>query len=220
MTEETKENKNKKKAKSDGEKKPLNIGGLIVKLLVALMVALLLAMIGLGVYIFVFPDDWPKPFYVSMGPPAAEAAGHAESEPTPKPAGHAEAAPELPAALPLPGEGLMFDTGTKIVNLADPGGRRYLKISIVLEYAPHDAAFYTLVGEERTAEVTLFAEEMNSKKPIIDDLFNTLLSSKTYDEIYTVEGKELLRMDIVARVNALLPTEHLMYVYFTEFVVQ
>ena len=34
--------------------------------------------IGLGVYIFVFPDDWPKPFYVSMGPPAAEAAGRSD----------------------------------------------------------------------------------------------------------------------------------------------
>jgi flagellar FliL protein len=114
----------------------------------------------------------------------------------------------------------MFDTGTKIINLADAGGRRYLKISIVLEFAPQEAEFYALEGEERTVAITTFVEEMSNEKPILDDLLNTMLSSKMFDEIYTVEGKELLRQDIIKRTNALLPHEHLMYVYFTEFVVQ
>ena len=61
---------------------------------------------------------------------------------------------------------------------------------------------------------------MASKKPIIDDLLNTLLASKTFDKVYTVEGKDALRQDIVLRINALLPQQKLMFVYFTEFVVQ
>lgn len=213
MTEEAKLKKEDKKTKGGGGR---NIIGMAVTVLFGLI---LLAVIGLGVYVFVFPDDFPKPFYVSLDPPVALAA---EATPEPAPEHQAETAPEpiLPAALPSPGEGLMFDTGTKIVNLADPGGRRYLKISVALEFAPHDVEFYTLAGEERIAALTAFGEEMNSKKPIIDDLLNTLLSSKTFDQIYTVEGKEALRQDIVARVNALLPNEILMYVYFTEFVVQ
>ncbi len=192
-------------------------GSLLIKLLAAVFVLLFLAVIGLGVYVFVFPDDWPKPFYVTLQPLQVLAAA---ATPAAESAGVSESAPATPAAPPSPGEGLMFDTGTKIVNLADPGGRRYLKLSVVLEFAPHDAAFTTLTGEERLAAMTTFGEEMSSKKPIIDDLLNTLLSSKTFEQIYTVEGKEALRQDIVARVNALLPHERLMFVYFTEFVIQ
>ncbi len=202
----------KEKKKSKGGK-----GSLLVTLLIAVLGLLSLAVIGLGVYIFVFPDDWPKPFYLSLQPPQALAA---EATPAAESAAVSGSDPALPAVLPSPGEGLMFDTGTKIVNLADPGGRRYLKISVVLEFAPHEVEFYTLTGEERLAALTTFGEEMSAKKPIVDDLLNTLLSSKTFEQIYTVEGKEALRQDIVARINALLPHEHLMYVYFTEFVVQ
>jgi flagellar FliL protein len=206
MTEETKSGKEDKKTKRGGR----NIIGIV---LFTLLVLILLAAIGLAVYVFVFPDDWPKPFHLVFELPAAlaaEATPTTDTSPQPGP----------PVATPSPGAGLMFDTGTKIVNLADPGGRRYLKLSVVLEFTPHDAAFYTLTGEERTAALTAFNDEMSSKKPIVDDLLNTLLSSKTFDQIYTVEGKEALRQDIVVRVNALLPHEHLMYVYFTEFVVQ
>ncbi len=214
MSDEGKTKKEEKKGKEPKQPKEKGGGNIVVTILLAIMGLLLLAVIGLGVYIFVFPDDWPKPFYVNLEPPAAQAA-----ESTPGPAG-AETKPELPTALPLPGEGLMFDTGTKIVNLADPGGRRYLKVAIVLEFAPHDAEFYTLAGEERTAAMTLFSDDMGLKKPIVDDLLNTLISSKTFDEIYTVDGKDALRQDIIYRINILLPSEHLMYVYFTEFVVQ
>lgn len=214
MSDEAKSKKEEKKGKEPKGPKEKGGGNIVVTILLALMSLLLLAVIGLGVYIFVFPDDWPKPFYVNLEPPIAQAA-EATSEPL-----VVEPEAELPAALPMPGEGLMFDTGTKIVNLADSGGRRYLKVAIVLEFAPHDAEFYTLAGEERIAAVTLFGEEMTAKKPIIDDFLNTLISSKTFDQIYTVEGKESLRQDIIYRVNILLPGEHLMYVYFTEFVVQ
>lgn len=206
------ESKPKEKKKSKG-----GLGSLLIKLLIAVFVLLFLAVIGLGVYVFVFPDDWPKPFYVTLQPLQVLAA---EATPAPESAAVSESPPATPAAPPSPGEGLMFDTGTKIVNLADPGGRRYLKLSVVLEFAAHDAAFYTLTGEERLAAMTTFGEEMSLKKPIVDDLLNTLLSSKTFEQIYTVEGKEALRQDIVARVNALLPHERLLYVYFTEFVVQ
>lgn len=193
-------------------------GNPLLALSLVIMSGLLLVVGGLGVYIFAFPDDWPKPFYISFGPPAAEAAE--ATQPSDQPAAHATEPALGPATLPLPGEGMMFDTGTKIVNLADPGGRRYLKISIVFEFAPHEATFYTLTGEERAAAVAEYGEAMSAKKPIIDDLLNTLLSSKTFDEIYTVQGKEALRQDIITRVNALLPGARLMYVYFTEFVVQ
>ena len=113
---------------------------------------------GFAVYIVVLPDDYPKPFYVSLvdSPPASvranatsAAASHGTNTTSGKAATPAAVSWRRPPAVPMPGEGMMYETGTKIVNLADPGGRRYLKISVVLEFAPHDPAFYALLGEKR-----------------------------------------------------------------------
>ncbi len=183
-------------------------------------------------YIMFAPDDLPKPFYLAYSTPpgaAAEAAtlvdyagggGGGEFAPAPL----AEATP----AIPEPGDGFMFSTGTKIVNLADPGGRRYLKTTIVLEFAPPaslqaDAAEAPKGEGEGDGPVdpsTLFNDELNARLPVINDALTTLLSSKTFEEIYTIEGKENLRQEILDTISERLPEYHVIYVYFTEFVVQ
>ena len=129
-------------------------------------------------------------------------------------------APPVPPALPVPGEGVLFDVGTKVINLADPGGRRYLKVGIVLEFAPHDTAWYTMATEQRAELQALFETEMATKQPVIEDLVITVISSKSFEQVYTLEGKEGLRQEIINRVNQMLPTQLVMYVYFNEFVVQ
>lgn len=228
------DSKEAKGQKEKVEKPPSKIGGLIIKVSIILMLLLLVVVAGFVAYIVVLPDDYPKPFYVSLVDSPSSAASTTSSATassshgtttTSSGAKSASAAPAAvkvasPPALPMPGEGIMFETGAKIVNLADPGGRRYLKVSIVLEFAPHDPLFYTLVGEAKTEAVVEFGKEMASKKPIMDDLLNSLLSSKTFEKIYTVEGKDALRQEIVIRMNALIPQQKLMFVYFTEFVVQ
>ncbi len=184
---------------------------LILGLLVGLIV---IGSGGLMAYIALFPDDYPKPFYFTFEQPMLDTAtpeAEAELEPTETPE---------PVALPLPGEGLIFETGTKIVNLTDPGGRRYLKVGIVLEFAPHASEFYTTIGEEHELMIDRFLEEMTPKRPLVDDLLITIFSSKSFDQVYTITAKEALRQEIVNTLNELLPSEHLMYVYFTEFVVQ
>ena len=129
-------------------------------------------------------------------------------------------APPVPPALPIPGEGVMFDVGTKVINLADPGGRRYLKVGIVLEFAPHDTAWYTMATEQRAELQALFETEMATKQPVIEDLVISIISSKSFEQVYTLEGKEGLRQEIINRINQMLPTQLVMYVYFNEFVVQ
>ena len=129
-------------------------------------------------------------------------------------------APPVPPALPVPGEGVLFDVGTKVINLADPGGRRYLKVGIVLEFAPHDTAWYTMATEQRAELQALFETEMATKQPVIEDLVITVISSKSFEQVYTLEGKEGLRQEIINRINQMLPTQLVMYVYFNEFVVQ
>jgi hypothetical protein len=123
----------------------------------------------LMVYIIFAPDDFPKPFYVSSyGPgetpqlttenpnpeqPASEAAPSENSEQATPEGAHStgETAPE---AAPvegevMPGEGILQDTGTKIVNLNEPGGRKFIRTNIVLEFAPTDPVYY---AEETVVE--------------------------------------------------------------------
>ncbi len=128
--------------------------------------------------------------------------------------------PPVPPAQPVSGEGILFDLGTMVINLADPGGRRYLKVGIVLEFAPHDTAWYTMATEQRAELQALFETEMGTKQPAIEKLVISIISSKSFKQVYSLEGKEAVRQELVNGLNQMLPTQLVMYVYFNEFVVQ
>lgn len=171
-------------------------------------------------YIMIAPDDWPKPFYLvyRIPTPAPESVAHAAE---------AEESPFVPTEPPpaaeveiRAGQGIMVDTGTKIVNLSEPSGRRYIKVNIVLEFAPTDLEYYTMGEEEKIAYLTTFDEEINAKLPVINDLLITQLSSQTFESVYTADGKETLREQITDLINTRLPEYRVIFVYFTEFVVQ
>jgi flagellar basal body-associated protein FliL len=188
------------------------------------------AMNALMGYIMFAPDDLPKPFYLTYAgelPTAASAAsaGHAAEA-----SGEATAGPEV-VKVYQPGEGVMVETGTKIVNLADPGGRRYLKATITIEVAPPDTTPTETTaaaegGHGSSAAATEdpamaeFTDKMNKRLPIINDILTTLLSGQTFEGIYTVEGKETLRLEILGQLNERMPDLQVISVYFTEFVVQ
>jgi flagellar basal body-associated protein FliL len=130
----------------------------------------------------------------------------------------------------------MIDTGKKVINLAEPDGRTYIQVRITLEFAPGDPSFYmphTAVegdesggghgGGEAEGAVSFentFTEEVQAKLPVINDLIISLISSKKFEDVYTSEGKEMLREEIATQINTMLPDYHISYVYFTEFVVQ
>lgn len=90
-----------------------------------------------------------------------------------------------------------------IANLADDGGRRYLKATFQVDFG----------GKEVPAA-------MQARLPQTRDLLLTLFTSKTFDEIRTPEGKQQLREEIIARVNQVLDRDLAKAVYFTEFIVQ
>ena len=90
-----------------------------------------------------------------------------------------------------------------IVNLADPGGRRYLNIKIVLE-----------LGDKE------FAEALKKKVPQIRDRILMILPTKTFKEIKSVEGKSSLRTTIMAELNNIIQDGKITNLYFQEFVVQ
>ncbi|WP_319763285.1 flagellar basal body-associated protein FliL [Maridesulfovibrio sp.] len=103
----------------------------------------------------------------------------------------------------LPGDGFTVTLPTFVVNLADPLGRRYLKLGIDVE----------VVSEEAVAE-------LSKKEPMVKDTLILLLSSKTFQDLSTMESKILLKKEIVDRLNQILGGSKVLQVYFTDMVIQ
>lgn len=145
-------------------------------------------------------------WYLGVGPfkgapKHAEATAAVEGE-----AGHGEeeAAPGEHGGGGAPGKpGGLLSLEPFIANLADDGGRRYLKATFQIDFG--------------TAEVPA---AMAARLPQTRDLLLTLFTSKTFDDIRTPEGKQQLREEIIQRVNQVLDRDLAKAVYFTEFIVQ
>lgn len=90
-----------------------------------------------------------------------------------------------------------------IANLADESAGRYIKTTIQLEFS----------GTEPPAW-------FDARMPQIRDLILTLLTSKSFDDIRTPEGKQILREEMIRRTNQALQADAVRAVYFTEFIVQ
>jgi len=120
----------------------------------------------------------------------------------------------------VPGEGIFIDTGTKIVNLADQGGRKFIRVNVVVEFAPTSMEYLSMAEELKTEYLNTFNAEINARLPVINDIIITLISTKDFQSIYTADGKELLRAELIASLNGKLPEYSILNVYFTEFVMQ
>ncbi|HEV8635948.1 MAG TPA: flagellar basal body-associated FliL family protein [Chloroflexota bacterium] len=152
--------------------------------------------------------------------------------------------------------GPSFVVRDRIVNLADPGGRRYLRFTVAVEfegcaeaaagpgaattqlalYVPAvDAPSYRLTtGGARDTDKE-FQAQIRKYAPAIEDVVTVVLSSKTYAEVQSVEGKESAKSEIKDRINQMLQREaspssgtacvmayppRVTNVYFNEFVIQ
>jgi len=99
--------------------------------------------------------------------------------------------------------GLMFPLDPFVVNLAGSEGKRFLKVTISLELS--------------TPEVNL---ELKKNIQKITDSILVLLSSKAFEDVYSVEGKFKLKDEMTTRVNRFLVVGHVKDAYFTEFIIQ
>lgn len=111
--------------------------------------------------------------------------------------GEQEQSAEAPAFGPI------HPLDTFIVNLADEGGSRYLRITMKLE-----------LDDEKTAEI------VQRRLPLIRDSVLMVIPSKKYEDVHTVEGKNALRDEIVTKLNGFMMPGKITNIYFTEFVVQ
>lgn len=190
----------------------------ILKILnaIAQVILIITAIISLlTAYIVFAPDNMPKPFRLVY-----DYSGNAVPSAAPEAADATPAPEATPAHVYTPGEGIMVDMSTKIINLVDPAGHRYIRVTIVVEVAPDNPEFQSLPEEEKTAYLSSFEEKITGRMPIMDDTVITLLSTKTYEDLYTADGKEILRQQIMQNLSQKLPDLQILSIYFTEFVVQ
>jgi len=89
------------------------------------------------------------------------------------------------------------------VNLADPDTARFLRAKIKLEVR----------SEKNQAKVDEYMIKIN-------DLVITNLTSKTFKEIRTPQGKYKLKEELIYRINQLIGGKPVKGLYFTEFVSQ
>ena len=99
--------------------------------------------------------------------------------------------------------GPIFSLDTFIVNLADKGGTRYLRVTMDLELGNSD-----------------LEDELHKRLPQVRDSLLMILPSKRFEDISTVQGKTALRDEMLEALNGYLGQGKIINIYFKEFVVQ
>jgi flagellar FliL protein len=89
------------------------------------------------------------------------------------------------------------------VNLADSKGAHFAQVVIEIE-VPDETV-------KQAVEVL---------RPKIRDFIVVVLSSKTYEQVSSVDGREFLREEIRNKINGHLPRGQIKEVHFTQFIVQ
>lgn len=127
-------------------------------------------------------------------------------------------------------EGILLDLGDFILNLADIGARRYLKVSVAIELSKTEAELAALAapakasghGESAAADpMAAIISEMDRYKPAIRDAVISVLSNKTSDEISSPTGKEIAKEEILEMVNGIFEGQReVMRVSFGQFIIQ
>ena len=152
------------------------------KLVFILIGVVVLVMVGLGGGFFMM---WTKMATLNAQGPAVPNAA-------------AATAPAEQAML-----GPIFSLETFIVNLADKGGNRYLRVTMDLEMT--NAAL---------------DDELTERLPQVRDAVLTILPNKRFENISTAEGKTSLRSELIEELNSFLSQGKVTKIYFKEFVVQ
>jgi len=99
--------------------------------------------------------------------------------------------------------GPMYPMAQFVVNLLSESGNRFLKVAVDLELSDPK-----------------LQPEMDHKKSLIRDIIIRTFSSKTFEEISTLKGKDKLKEEVLDKINENLSDGQVKNIYFTDFVVQ
>ncbi len=167
-------------------------------ILYALVILNMLVVLGVGAMLFMkAKQDAEKPKTIDAaanGLASAEHGGHGEA------AEHGEHGGAAAEEEDFVGKTIPMETF--LVNLSGNRGNKVVKVNMELE----------VQGDH-------IADEIDKRKPQIRDIIIILLSSKTYAQVQSSEGKEFLREEIRDTVNSFLTKGKIKRVLFTEFLV-
>ncbi|HEY6467787.1 MAG TPA: flagellar basal body-associated protein FliL [Candidatus Acidoferrales bacterium] len=110
------------------------------------------------------------------------------------------------AAAATPEVNSILQLDSFVVNLQDPSGNGYLRVSIDLGLAS------AAKEDDKDKQATYL--------PRLRDTILGILGSRTVDELLTPDGKTKLKTDLLQAINANVPELQCKEVYFTEFLVQ
>ncbi len=96
------------------------------------------------------------------------------------------------------------ELGERVVNLADPGGQRYLRVRLVLEY-------------KKNEKLTNELKEKNAQ--IMDAMLRTL-RSKSVEDIRPLDREDKVKVEIMNTINSKLKNGKIERIYFTDFLIQ
>jgi len=98
---------------------------------------------------------------------------------------------------------IIYNMEPIVVNLFDPTGKRYLQVSLALEL------------ENKKLE-----EEIKHNEPKIKDAIIMVLSSKTPEEVLQPGAKELIKNELLHKINSILGEKVVLNVYITQYIVE
>lgn len=98
---------------------------------------------------------------------------------------------------------IFYEMPTFMVNLADPGGKRFLKATVGLKLSSQS-----------------MAEECKLRNFELRDIVLTILASKESEDINKSEDKTFLKTQILEALNKVLHKGQILDVYFVEFLIQ
>ncbi|MBT8370517.1 MAG: flagellar basal body protein FliL [Desulfobacterales bacterium] len=157
------------------------------KILIILIGVMMVFMFGLGGGLFMM---WNK-----LSALSAQTAANADDESDENDSGEEVSVEEM--------LGPIYALDTFIVNLANNGGNRYLRVTMDLEL------------DNKNLE-----SEVNKRLPQVRDSILMILPTKRVEDISSVAGKTTLRDEILEKINSYLAQGKITNIYFKEFVIQ
>ena len=155
--------------------------------------------------------------------------------------------PDLPGANRKPTFGPVYTIRDRTVNLADPGGRRFLRFSMAIEFAPkaeegatakphaaplngtdrmvaYDSTMDSrdgLVAEAAKDPQKTFESAIKRYVPAMEDVVVSSLGMRTYADMLSPVGKEQSKVEILARLQKILAGQQTVTnLYYLQFVMQ
>lgn len=183
------------------KKKPASDGGSAPNQKLILMILALNTIAILTVAVVVWIGFNKSSSKVTLGDIAAEKEG----------GGHEEKAEEGHG-----GGGHGEKGGEKKAEVVD----NFVKESFTVNLADSKGSHFAQVTVEIEVDNSFTKAEVDRLRPKIRDFIVVVLSSKTYEQVESVDGRDFLREEIRNKINGYLTRGQIKNVYFTQFIVQ